>query len=73
MPDAGPTNAPPVEEARSERLGMAVTPTEKAALTKIAALFPEKYEGISSVLRDYTPSQAVDFYERLKLTMAESA
>lgn len=57
-------------ETRTERLGMAVTPSEKDALGKIAALWPEKYEGISSVLRDYTPSQAVEFVRRLTSTLS---
>lgn len=59
-----------VSETRTERLGMAVTPSEKEALGKIAALWPEKYDGISSVLRDYTPSQAVDFVRRLTSTLS---
>ena len=33
-------------------------------------LWPGKYIGKSSVLRDYTPSQAVEFVKRLNDTMA---
>jgi hypothetical protein len=44
---------------------MAVTREEEAALKRIATLWPDKYIGKSSVLRDYTPSQAVEFVRRL--------
>ena len=60
-------------ERRTERLGMAVTATEKGALEKIASLWPEKYDGVSSVLRDYTPTQAVEFVQRLTASIGESA
>lgn len=64
------TQSPAADETRTERIGMAITPTEKDALARIAAIFPERYEGVSSVLRDYTPSGAVSFVERLRSTMA---
>lgn len=70
MPE--PDNAPITTEPRSERLGMAVTPTEKSALTQIASWFPDKYDGVSSVLRDYTPAKAIEFVERLRSSLVSS-
>jgi hypothetical protein len=49
---------------------MAVSVEEEEALATIARLWPSKYLGKSSVLRDYTPSQAVEFVKRLNATMA---
>ena len=66
MTDPTPT---PSTGPLTRRLGMAVTVEEEAALVTIARLWPAKYQGKSSVLRDYTPSQAVEFVKRLSVTM----
>lgn len=67
MTDPTPT---PSAGLLTRRLGMAVSVEEEEALATIARLWPSKYLGKSSVLRDYTPSQAVDFVKRLNATMA---
>ena len=46
-------------ETKSERVALAVTPTERWALEFVAALYPEQYDGASTVLRDYSLRQAV--------------
>jgi hypothetical protein len=53
-------------ETKSERVGMAVTPTELLALEFIQKLHGDRYDGASSVLRDYSLADAVAFYERAK-------
>ena len=53
-------------EPRSEKLGIAATPTEMKALAFIQQTHGDRYEGVSSVLRDYSLSEAVGFYLRAK-------
>ena len=54
-------------EKRSERVTIACTPTEKAALELIATVRYELYNGeASTVLREYTPSAAVEYAERIR-------
>ena len=46
-------------ETRSERVTLAVTPTEKRALELIAAVHDAEYDGPSTVLRDHSLRSAV--------------
>lgn len=57
-------------ETKSERLGVAVTPTELKALEFIEKTHGKKYDGTSSVLRDYSLTEAVEFYLRAKDTLS---
>lgn len=46
-------------ERRTERLFVALTATEKRALEILARAHPDKYDGASTVVRDYSLSEAV--------------
>jgi hypothetical protein len=46
-------------ETRSERVTLAITPTEKRALELIAAVHDAEYDGPSTVLRDHSLRSAV--------------
>jgi len=50
-------------ESKSEKLGLNVTPTELRSLEFIRRIHPDRYEGTSSVLRDYSITDAVRAYE----------
>ena len=51
-------------ETKSERLSIAVTPSEKAALEYHAAVHPEKYESWHQVVRDLSIADAVAAFAR---------
>jgi hypothetical protein len=53
-------------EKKTERLGMALTPTELAALQFVRELHGDRYDGDSSVLRDYSLTDAVAVYRRAR-------
>lgn len=48
------------QESKTERVTLACTPTERRALETIFAARSEDYDGASSVLRDYSLSDAVN-------------
>jgi hypothetical protein len=58
-------------EPRSERVNLAVTPSELRSLQIIAAARPEDYDGASSVLRDYSVAGAVARAAELEQRLAE--
>jgi hypothetical protein len=53
-------------ETKSERIGMAVTPTEMRALEFVQLIHGDKYDGAATVLRDYSIKDAVELYRRSK-------
>ena len=55
----GQSTATPDPVTRSERIGVAVTPDEMNELRKLVALYPEKWEGVASVLRDLSVEEAL--------------
>ena len=55
---------PDPTETKSERMSLALTPTEASALEFIQQLHGDKYDGTSSVLRDYSLSEAVRVHQR---------
>ena len=57
-------------ELRTERVAIALTPTEKRALEVIAAVREDIYEGVSNVLRDYTPAEAVAYAATIEAALA---
>jgi len=62
----------PVEETKSERLSIAITPSELRALQFIARVHGDRYDGWSTVIRDYSISEAVEFHQRA-LAAAEAS
>lgn len=54
----------PETEARSERMSMTLTPSQLAALKFIAGMHPEKYDGFSGVLEDFSLNDAVQAHSR---------
>ena len=54
-----------IQETRTERISVAVTPTEKRALEIIAEGHGDRYDGPSTVVRDYSLTQAVSFVRRV--------
>ena len=64
---------PDPQEPKSERVSFAVSPTELKALEFIRQIHGDRYEGTSSVLRDYSISDALAAYERAHAVVAESA
>lgn len=67
MPD------PTESETRSERLTLAVTPSEKAALEFICRVHGDKYDGVSSPVRDYSLAEALSFHRRAVAAAAPAA
>ena len=63
----------PDEETKSERLSLAITPTELTALRFVAEVQPDKYDGWSTVVRDYSITEAVTFHQRALAATAASA
>lgn len=59
-------------ETKTERLGIAVTPTQLKALEFIQRAHGDRYDGISSVLRDYSLADAVGFYRRALASLKAS-
>ncbi len=57
---------PDPSEPKSEKLSVNVTPTELKALEFVKNIHGTKYEGVSSVLRDYSIGDAVQAYEKAK-------
>ena len=58
---------PEVQEAKSERITLAVTPSELAALEFLHRSHggkDGKYDGASSVVRDYSLVEAIAFHRR---------
>lgn len=53
-------------ETKSERITIAITPTEMAALGFVRELHGDRYDGDSTVVRDYSLTQAVEVYRRAK-------
>ncbi len=51
-------------ETKTERLTIAATSTEMKALEFIQQAHGDRYDGTSSVLRDYSLADAVAFYRR---------
>lgn len=58
------------EESRSERVGVAVTPSEKRAIRGVAAL---KGTDESNLVRSTTIADIVAEFERLRATATEGA
>ncbi len=61
---------PDETETRSERLSIAVTPSELEALRLVERLHEPKYDGVSNVIRDFSISDAVRFAERARQIQA---
>lgn len=59
-------------EPKSERLGLAVSVSEMRALEFIKDTHGDRYEGISSVLRDYSITDALAFYRRAAASLKVS-
>jgi hypothetical protein len=51
-------------ESKSEKLGLAATPTELRALEFIKDTHGDRFDGAASVLRDYSLNDAVSVYRR---------
>lgn len=51
-------------EIKSERITLAVTPTELEALVFLQMTHGDRYDGNSSVVRDYSLTEAVAFRRR---------
>lgn len=51
------------QDLKSERVTLALTALEARALEFVARIHPGRYEGTSSVLRDYSVTQAVEAYQ----------
>lgn len=57
-------------ETKSVKLGLNITPSEMKALEFIKRIHGDKYEGVASVLRDYSIADAVKAFEA---ALAEAA
>lgn len=58
-----PTTAPDLTEAVSP-LRVRINREQRLALEWMRSLFPAKYEGVSSVLSEYSLTDVVDAYRR---------
>jgi hypothetical protein len=63
-----PTEAKP--ESKSEPLNLRVTPSEMRAVEFVRTIHGTKYEGVSSVLRDYSVAQCLAIHEKAKEEVA---
>ena len=61
------------DESKTERIGLAITPAEMAALELLHHVHPGQYEGVSSVVRDYSLREAVAFAERVRVVHQKDA
>jgi len=61
---------PEPTETKSEPLNLRVTPSEMRAVEFVKNIHGTKYEGVSSVLRDYSISQCVEIHEKAKEEVA---
>lgn len=59
-------------ETKSERLSMALTASEMEALEFIQVTHGERYEGTSSVLRDYSLTEAVAIHRRARASLLDA-
>lgn len=49
-------------ESKTERLTLALTPTEMRAAEFVARIHPDRFDGVSAVLRDYSLGQCLEAY-----------
>lgn len=61
-----------MQESKSERLTLAISPTEMEAVEFVHRIHHGRFDGVSSVLRDYSITQCLDVY-RLALAKVSSS
>lgn len=60
----------PEPEVKSAKVSLSVKPAEMQAIEFVFRVHGEKYDGVASVLNDYSVSQCVEMYEKAKAEVA---